>query len=124
MNSVDKVKMICKERKIPISKLEKECGFSNGYIGQLRKGTMPADRLMKVAAFLGVEPSVLFAEDIRDTFVSAYKETQEKDDAIAVRERLRSSPELKILFDATEDAPPSALLEAAALILRYKEQSK
>ena len=38
MNSVEKVKAICKERKIAISKLEKDLGFSNGYIGQLRKG--------------------------------------------------------------------------------------
>ena len=32
MNSVERVKAICKERKIPISRLEKECGFSNGYL--------------------------------------------------------------------------------------------
>lgn len=35
MNAVERVKTICKERKIPISKLESDCGFSNGYIGQL-----------------------------------------------------------------------------------------
>lgn len=124
MNSVELIKQICKERKIPISKLEKGCGFSNGYIAQLRKGTLPADRLYKVAAFLDIDPRQLFAEDVKDTFVSSYKTAKEEDDAIAVRERLRSSPELKILFDATEDAPASALLEAAALIMRYKEQSK
>lgn len=122
MNSVDRIKQICKERKIPVSRLEKECGFSNGYISQLRKGTLPADRLYKVAAFLGIEPALLFADDAKQIFISTYK--QEKDDTVAVRERLRSSPELKILFDATEDAPASALLEAAALIMRYKEQSK
>ena len=37
MNSVERVKDICKNRKIPISKLEKELGFSNGYIGQLKE---------------------------------------------------------------------------------------
>lgn len=54
MNSVEKVKMICKERKIPISKLESECGFANGYIGQLRKGVFPSDRLEKIANYLNV----------------------------------------------------------------------
>ena len=54
MNTVEKVKTICKERKIPISKLEKECGFANGYIGQLKKGSIPDDRLVKIAAFLSV----------------------------------------------------------------------
>ena len=35
MNSVDRVKELCKEYKIPVSRLEKELGFSNGYISQL-----------------------------------------------------------------------------------------
>lgn len=54
MNSVERVKSICKNRKIPISKLEKDLGFSNGYIGQLRKGVFPDDRLGKIADYLGV----------------------------------------------------------------------
>ncbi len=54
MNAVERIKTICKERKIPISKLEKDCGFSNGYIGQLRKGTMQNDRMMIVSEYLGI----------------------------------------------------------------------
>ena len=54
MNTVERIKNICKERKIAISKLEKECGFANGYIGQLKKGTMPDDRLNIVADYLNV----------------------------------------------------------------------
>lgn len=54
MNTVEKVKALCRERKIPISRLEKACGFANGYIGQLKKGSIPDDRLMKIAAFLSV----------------------------------------------------------------------
>ena len=49
MNSVERVKEICKERGIPISKLEKACDFGNGYIGQLKKGSFPADRLATIA---------------------------------------------------------------------------
>ncbi len=59
MNSVERVKDICKNRKIPISKLEKELGFSNGYIGQLKKGVFPADRLEKISHFLGVTTTYL-----------------------------------------------------------------
>lgn len=59
MNSVERVKNICKEKKIPISKLEKDLGFSNGYIAQLRKGTFPADRLALIANYFGVTTSYL-----------------------------------------------------------------
>ena len=59
MNSVDMVKKICKDRKIPISRLERELGFSNGYISQLRKGVFPADRLVLIAEYLQVSTNFL-----------------------------------------------------------------
>lgn len=59
MNTVERIKSICKERKIPISTLEKECKFSNGYVGQLRKGTMPDDKLIRVASYLGLSMNYL-----------------------------------------------------------------
>lgn len=59
MNSVERVRTICKERKIPISKLESDLGFSNGYVGQLRKGVFPADRLAKIANYLEVSTDYL-----------------------------------------------------------------
>ena len=57
MNTVERVKMICKERKIPLSRLERECGFANGYISQLKKGSIPADRLQMIADYLGMDTS-------------------------------------------------------------------
>lgn len=54
MNTVERVKKICKERKIPIYKLEKDLGFANGYIGQLKKGVFPDDRLALIADYLGM----------------------------------------------------------------------
>lgn len=63
MNSVELIKSICRERKIPISRLEKDLGFANGYIGQLKKGTLPADRLDKVAEYLGLPADYLLGKE-------------------------------------------------------------
>jgi transcriptional regulator with XRE-family HTH domain len=54
MTQVEMVKKICKEKNISMHKLEMECGFANGYIGQLKKGVFPADRLQIIANYLGV----------------------------------------------------------------------
>lgn len=59
MNSVERIRAICKERKIPISKLEKDLGFANAYISQLRKGVLPTERLLAVAQYLSVSPDYL-----------------------------------------------------------------
>lgn len=59
MNSVELVKKLCKEKKIPISRLERDLGYSNGYIGQLRKGVFPTDRLVEIARYLSVPAEYL-----------------------------------------------------------------
>ena len=59
MTTVERIKAICKERKIPLARLERDCGFANAYISQLRKGTVPNDRLMKIADYLSVSPAYL-----------------------------------------------------------------
>ena len=66
MTSVDKVKSICKERKIPISRLERDLKYANGYIGQLRKGTFPDDRLVEIANYLNVPTLYLTGEEQKE----------------------------------------------------------
>lgn len=63
MNTVEAVKAICKERKIPISRLERDLGYGNGYISQLKKGVLPDDRLNEIADYLNVSPSYLMRDD-------------------------------------------------------------
>ena len=66
MNSVERVKAICKERKIPISKLERDLGYSNAYISQLRKGTFPDDRLKEIANYLNVSVDYLMTGEEKE----------------------------------------------------------
>ena len=61
MYQIDNVLKVCKERKIPISKLEKDLGFGNGYVKNLKKG-LPVDRALKVADYLGVSEHELFPD--------------------------------------------------------------
>ena len=40
-NSVQFVRDICKERGIPVSQLERDCGFSNGYLNAKKLARLP-----------------------------------------------------------------------------------
>lgn len=109
MNTVERIISICKERKIPISTLEKSCGFSNGYIAGLKKGFLPDDRLAKVADFLEVDIYTLqgrtieaasVIKKISDTIIeNKMPEDQRK---IAIWEKYEADPvfmeNIKILF--------------------------
>lgn len=82
MNSVERVKSICKEKKIPISKLERDLGYSNGYIGQLRKGVFPTDRLVDIANYLNVSTDYLLTGKETEKAPSGVDERSVSDDAI------------------------------------------
>lgn len=82
MTSVDRVKAICHSRKIPISKLEKDLGFGNGYVGQLKKGVFPSDRLAQIARYLSVSMSYLLGDtdDPTDRSKTHWAEVVQDDD--------------------------------------------
>lgn len=61
MNSVELVRKLCKERKLPISRLERDLGYGNGYISQLRKGTLPTDRAIEIAEYLNIDLGTLMS---------------------------------------------------------------
>lgn len=63
MNSVQRVRSILKQRGIAVYKMEKDLGFGNGYISQLRKGVFPDDRLVMIANYLDLPVSFLTGEE-------------------------------------------------------------
>jgi len=73
-SSVERIKELCKEKKLAISRLEKDLGFANGYIGQLRKGMLPADRLQAIAEYLNVTAEHLLGVEAKKepTFFAFY----------------------------------------------------
>lgn len=105
MSVVDKVKTLCKERKIAISRLERDLGFGNGYISQLRKGTLPNDRMAKIANYLGVSIEFLMGEPTQ----------KEKDPAVS-DEADDVTKELYSIWSTASEEERAMLLDMARVI--------
>ena len=104
MNAVERVKNICKERKIPISRIEKDLGFANGYIGQLKKGSFPSDRLLKIAEYLQVDPEYLI------TGSHPSSQFQSEDDGLTDRDKKDIAKDVNNIMEkltSGEDGPAS-----------------
>lgn len=66
-NSVQYVRDICQRRKIPISQLEKDCGFSNGYLNPKKMAKIPYERAQIIADYLGISiTSILTGQEIEE----------------------------------------------------------
>ena len=120
MNSVERVKAVCKERKIPISKIERDLGYANGYIGQLKKGVFPADRLRDIAEYLGVSTEYLLNGNEEKTDRKYYlnKETAE------MAQQLFENRDLRVLFDAARDATPEDLKTTYDMLMALKRKER
>lgn len=56
---LERIKLLYKERKIPLYKLEDDLGFAKGYIGKIDKSSPSAKNAKKIAKYLGVAVSEL-----------------------------------------------------------------
>lgn len=123
MNSVERVKMLCKERKIPIPKLEKELGYSNGYIGQLRKGVFPGDRLIEIATYFNVSVDFLMTGKEADKVNKNYL-NDETVETVQIALKIFHNKELRVLFDTAKDAQPEDILTVHSMLLALKRKER
>lgn len=100
MNSVEFVKLICKKRNIPISRLERECRFSNGYIRRLTKGVFPSDKLQTIADYLGISVEELMSgKEPEETMPSTSIEEWYTDERTAkMAQEMFEDPDMRALF--------------------------
>lgn len=121
MNAVELVKQICKDRKISIAKLERDCDFSNGYISKLKRAYFPVDKAQRISQYLGIDINALIGiEDMVDHDDDVYyidRQTAE------IAQRVFESPELRMLFDAAADCAPQDIQLAADMLRRMKESN-
>ena len=114
MSNVDVIKKLCGEKGISIARLERDCGFSNGYIKKLKRGTLPADKAQRVADYLGVDIDVLNGVQ---TNVQHYTDTE----TARIAQELLSDPARRALLEASADCPPEYIQIASDLLLKLKE---
>lgn len=122
MNSIDRVREIAKERGIPLSKIERDCGFGNGYLGT-KKGDLPPIRLKKVADYLNVSMDFLIYGEERQY----HPETQsyyEDPEAAEMAQAFHDNEDLRVLFSAAKDASPQALKDTYEMLMMLKRRER
>lgn len=119
MKGADVVRIVeaaLKEKGISKGQFYRECKISSASFSQWRNNQYFPEpgTLRSIEDYLGI------SFDLSPQTKNAPSE----EDAVMIREEMFESPEQRILFDASKGAPKSVLLEAAALINRYKEGNK
>lgn len=112
-NSVQFVRDICQERKIPISQLEKECGFSNGYLNPKKMSKIAYDRAQIIANYLGISVSMIMAGEEEQKEKPLVNDDEELTEYLEI---LKTRPEMRMLFQISKDATKEDV-EAAVRVI-------
>lgn len=79
-NSVEFVREICHQRRIPVSTLEKACGFSNGYLNPKKMSRLPYDRAVIIGNYLNISPNrILTGQDAPDAVAPVQRPITDED---------------------------------------------
>lgn len=114
MDQVALVKSLCEQQGISMAKLERDCGFANGYIRALKKGTLPTDRAKTIADYFGVSLDYLSTGEKKEGYYF-------NEETAKVAQELFENPDLRMLFDAGRNATPEQLRMAAQMLRMFKE---
>ena len=109
---VEYVRNICKARKIPISTLEKACGFSNGYLNPKKLNKIPYDRALIIADYLNIDVQNILGSP-RTESTSELTDRDKRDiekDVINIMEKLTSGEDGPASYGGEPLSPESAEL--------------
>lgn len=105
-----RIKDLCISANISVSKLERDCGFSNSYITNLRAGKMPADRLQKIADYFNVSTKFLLTGEKDEEYYSP--------EAKEIMQDIHDREDLRALFHVAKKSSP----EYVAFVREFLEK--
>lgn len=120
MGLYENVKKAAKEKGISINKLEKELGFSRSYILKFKTITPSADKIQKIADFLGVPSEYLMTGGESEGGEKYYL----NDETAEIAQQLFENKDLRVLFDAAKDASPEDLKTTYDMLMALKRKER
>lgn len=119
-NSVEYIRAVCKQRKIPIAKLEKECGFANGYLNPKKLNKIPYDRAVVIGEYLGISTNLILTgeEDKKAPVLTAKDERDVAKDLEQIMSNLESADGLMFDGNPMSDEARESMRAAIELGLR------
>jgi SOS-response transcriptional repressor LexA len=81
MNIVERIRDICQKLDVPISRLEQDLGFGNGFLNPKKISDLKVSRLLKILNYLGISVADFFGpEFVQDELTDLQKKYNALDD--------------------------------------------
>ena len=136
MTGVEYVRQFCKDNGIPISKVEKDLGFGNGYFNPKKLKKIPMEKAILIADYLQCSLDALLMDGVKRPIVIKRPEIKKAIDQVVsgnngeyhydqeshdIARQILLDEDLHALFDAARGCKPEDLKMARDLLKRLKE---
>lgn len=119
MTVVETVLEICKKKNIRISKLERDLGFSNGYIKGLKGGKISAERVKKIADYFNVPISYFLSDVKKSRQLDGYYINNE---TVQIAQEIFENKEIRALLDLARKSAPEDIKTAYNVLAALKQK--
>lgn len=120
MTMFERIENLRKSAGLSQGKLEKELGFSNGSISKWKNSTPTPDRLQKLADYFHVSLEYLMTGEEKEGGETYYLNEETSKMAQSIFE----NKNLRMLFDAAQDAAPEDLETVHSMLLALKRKER
>lgn len=119
MGLYENVKEAAKRKGYSINRLEQELGFARSYIAKFKTITPSADKIQRIADFLGVSTEYLLTGTEKEP-AGYYL----NDETAQVAQEIFENKDLRVLFDAAKDASPEDLKTTYDMLMALKKKER
>ena len=116
MNTLARIKELCKARGITLTQLEKELDFGNGSLA--KSASMKSERIVVIANHFGISTDYLLG--VVDEVDGHYIDPE----AAALAQEMATRPELKVLLSASRDVSKEDLEVINQMVLRMADKNR
>lgn len=120
MTMYERIESLRKNVGLSQGKLEKELGFSNGSISKWKNSTPTPDRLQKIADYFNVSVDYLITGEQKEGGEAYYL----NEETTKMAQSIFENKELRMLFDAAQDASPDDLQTVHSMLLALKRKEQ
>ena len=116
----ERIKELCRKKGSSVAEMERALGFARSSVSKIDKHMPSADKLQKIADYLGVTINYLIdgVPNIGQENTSQWYITEE---TARIAQEIYDDPNKRALFYAARDSRPEDLKLAADMLERFKE---
>ncbi len=120
MLSYDMIKTLCKNNGVTVTGLEKELGFARGSLCKVDTNKPSMEKVKKLADYFHVSADYLMNGKEKEGGETYYLNDETREMAQSIFE----NKELRMLFDAAQDASPEDLETVHSMLLALKRKER